>query len=279
MARGELIRLVGGPRPLDGTVIDVSVSSHDAADATDDRFVRAVRGTTVTSVAALHREAVDRLAAEQLAAQWRVAVYRAPARARRVRASLYRFEGLHALDPRRDGHGRWTLAVGSRWQGPLVAAESAHATVWTALEAGVDEAAERFAGVVRLLPDGPLAERALGATAAVSSCVADAARLCAVGAAIAPAWTGSYPAAAPAQLGPSAAGAGLVGPVGAAVPGDYEQDPAAQLAGLATRVAGLAATIDEATAQVVALHLEIGEARHPVEPVTGLADAWGELDG
>ena len=76
MARTTVsIRLVGGPRPLDASHYDLSLDDRDRADATGDRFVRAVRGTTVTSLSGLQAQCVDRARAEALAAEWRVAVF------------------------------------------------------------------------------------------------------------------------------------------------------------------------------------------------------------
>ncbi|HEY5155316.1 MAG TPA: hypothetical protein VIJ47_11315, partial [Acidimicrobiales bacterium] len=99
MARTTVsIRLVGGPRPLDASHYDLSLDDLDRADAIGDRFVRAVRGTTVTSLSGLQAQCVDRARAEALAAEWRVAVFR-PGRDRRTwaRTRTYRYQGTFAL--------------------------------------------------------------------------------------------------------------------------------------------------------------------------------------
>ena len=46
-----VIRLVGGPPKVDGTVIDLRLSDRDRADAAGDQFVRACKGSTITSLA------------------------------------------------------------------------------------------------------------------------------------------------------------------------------------------------------------------------------------
>jgi hypothetical protein len=119
------------------------------------------------------------------------------------------------------------------------------ATVWSCLEAAVDDAAGRFASVAALVPSGLHADRVMAAQDAVATCVADAARLCAVGNAIAP--TSS-----------SAIGTD-------------------QRAALVNRINGLVHTVDRATAQLVDLHLELRDAIDPVAPVAPLAQSWAEL--
>ena len=49
----DMIRLVGGPPKLDGSVYDLRLSDHDRADAADDQFVRVTDGSTITSLASL----------------------------------------------------------------------------------------------------------------------------------------------------------------------------------------------------------------------------------
>ncbi len=240
--RTSTIRLVGGGRGLDATVVDLSVSSQDRADAGAGRFVRAVRGTTVTSLAGLRDQCVDRPHAEELARIWRVAVF-TPGRDRRRRARIYRYQGTYPLAACRDDRGRWMLELAAG-----AAPDQATGTepsAWALLEASVDDAARRFSAVAGLLPDGALAERAEAAGQAVAGCVADAARLCAVGETVAPDWQ------------PSVA--------------------ADQGRALADRVVALAGTIDAATAHVVELHLDVGDGHDPSEPVAHLRAAWNEL--
>ncbi len=262
MPRTEpVIRLVGGPRKLDGARYDVSASPHDRADLDGDRFVRAVRGTSVMPLAALRERCTDRAAAESLADEWGCAVF-AYGRDRRVRTRYFRYQATYRLRPARDERGSWTLEVAGTTSiettpietTPIESAASARDScrlqVWAALEHAVDEAAGRFATVAALLPDGPLAERADATRAAVGACVTDAARLCGVGVAVAPEWR----------------------------PGDEVADPEQRASRLATRVAALVGTIDEATAHLVDLHLEIGDGPDPVEPLAHLRAAWNELD-
>lgn len=235
------IRLVGGPRPLDATVVDLAISPLDQADARGDRFVRAVRGTTVTSLAGLQAQCLDRRRAEALTVEWRVAVFTA-GRGRRTRSRIYRYQGTFPLEARRDDLGRWSLAPA----GGLVASRTADpSSVWAQLEQAVDEAARRFTDVADLLPAGPLAERAETARRAVTTCVSDAARLCQVGATVSPAWQ-------------------------PAITADQGRD-------LADRVCALIGTIDAATAHLVEIHLAVADALDPVEPVAHLRAAWREL--
>jgi hypothetical protein len=81
--------------------------------------------------------------------------------------------------------------------------------------------------------------------------VRDAARLCAVGATVAPGWPGDTAAS--------------------------EAVGGADIDALARRVLGLVDTIDVATSQLVALHLEVGHDSDPVAPVASLNAAWSEL--
>jgi hypothetical protein len=257
MSSSSLIRLVGGPRRLDGTVVDLERSDHDRADAVDGRFVRAARDSTVTSLTSLRVRCTGRTAAEELAATWRGLVFAPSGRARRARrgrARVYRYRGAHVLEPQRDAEGRWTLALGAHLAGGTPPPPPGAPATWVALEHAVDDAAARFATVAALLPDGPLADRASGTRAAVTSCVADAARLCAVGSTVAP------------HLDLAAADAGRATP------------PATTTAALVGQVEALVRTIDEATAHLVALHLEVGSAADPVAPLAPLPGAWAELD-
>ena len=252
-----VIRLVGGPRPLDGSTYDPGENHHDRADLDGDRFVRALRGTTVASLAALQERCTDRVAAEELAAGWTCAVF-AYGRDRRLRTRYFRFQATYRLVPVRDDHGRWSLAIGdahARASHPAPAATESDPTAsdgtvrpgWAGLEHAVDEAAARYATVASLLPEGPLAERAESTRRAVGSCVTDAVRLCSVGAAVAPGWH----------------------------PGEAASDEQARR--LATGVAALVDTIDQATTHLVDLHLEIGGGIDPIEPVAHLHSAWAEL--
>lgn len=240
-----VIRLVGGPRGVDGCLLDLAMSPLDRADLDGDRFVRALCGSTVTPLAALQRRCADRRTAEQLAAAWRAVVFRAAGRPRRLRARPFRFQGTYSLEAARDENGRWGLVVAARLHGAPPPSPTPATSTWAELEAAVDEAAARFSAVASLLPDGPLAERARSVRRAVGTCVSDAARLCAVGATIAPA--------------PDL------------VPHDE------QVQALLTRVRALADTIDVATAQLVGLHLEVGEPADPVTPTASLAHAWSEV--
>ena len=258
MSRTEpVIRLVGGPHKLDGATYDVSSSAHDRADLEGDRFVRAVRGTSVMPLAALRERCTDRVTTEGLADEWGCAVF-AYGRDRRMRTRYFRYQATYRLRPTRDDHGAWTLEVAEVSEvvasGTSAAAaptaDRVERPVWEVLEHAVDEAAARFATVAALLPDGPLAERAESTRSAVGACVTDAARLCGVGVAVAPGWQ----------------------------PGDEVADPEQRAVRLAGRVAALVGTIDEATAHLVDLHLEIGDGHDPVEPVAHLRAAWTELE-
>jgi len=247
MARNaSSIRLVGGPRPLDASRYELALSETDRADAVGDRFVRAVRGTTATSLAGLQAQCFDRQRAEALASEWRVAVFTAR-RGRPSRTRIYRYQGTFPLAPHRDDLGRWTVALPAGPIGDQGADRAGDpASVWAHLEREVDDAARRFTAVAGLLPDGPLAERAETSQRAVATCVSDAARLCAVGATIAPVWHPTLTA-------------------------DQGRD-------LADRVSALIGTIDTATDHLVELHLAVADPVDPVEPVAHLRAAWRELE-
>lgn len=265
----SMIRLVGGPRILDGSTHDLSLDAHGRADVDDDRFVRAMRNSTVVDLGSLQARCSNRETADELADNWRAVVFR-PGRDRRVRARLYLYEATYRLVATRDHLGEWTLIVGDPIIGSArlapastttsTTAASATApgtTTWTMLEQAVDRAAARFAQVAALLPPGPLAERASATRRAVASCVADAARLCGVGLAVAPDWqpeAGSMPGA-----------------------GSAIEIANGRTAALACQVEALLRTIDAATTHLVDLHLEIGDGLDPVEPVAHLVAAWGEL--
>jgi hypothetical protein len=233
----HLIRLLGGPPGLADRVIDLSVDPCDRADATGDRFLRAARGTVVGSFAGLQARCRDRAGAERLAGTWRLVEYHAIGRGWGRRPRRYRYRGTRNLRAVRDEHGRWGLAPDDGHGDAAVPPCGG----WEHLEAALDRAAERFATVAALLPDGPMAERALETRRAVGSCVADAARLCAVGAALA--------------------------------------DDAPEAAELERRVEDLVARIDAATAHLVDLHLRCGTAVDPGPPLACLGAAWAELDG
>jgi hypothetical protein len=237
------IRLVGGPAKLDGTVCDLGMSDHDRADATGRRFVRVTDGSTITALSALCADCRDHEDAVRLASRWRAAVYRPGSWSRRTR--VYRFAGYYSLEPRRDDHGRWSVAVAASFIGSTPPVTSPPPTLWTALERAVDDAAARFATVAGLVPPGPLAERAAGTRVAVDSCVADAHRLCAVGSTIAP----DAPAAAATE----------------------------QTQALVARVSSLVRTIDLATGHVVDLHLEVQDTLDPIEPIATLTQGLAEL--
>jgi hypothetical protein len=244
----SVIRLLGGPPGLADCHIDLAADPSDQADASERRFVRATRDSMVTSLARLQSRCVDRATTEHLAATWRLAVF---VRAGRLstRTRRYRFEGRYPLEAVRDETGRWMLRQRSSEQAATPAPRAADQ--WSSLERAVDEAAIRFAAVAGLLPDGPMAERALATRLAVGTCVNDAARLCAVGATVAPLW--------PDDAGTS------------------DPERMADVVALAERVAGLVDTIEVATSQLVSLHLEVGDDADPVTPVASLAAAWNEL--
>jgi hypothetical protein len=200
----------------------------------------------------LRAHCTDRGATEAIAARWLVAAYAPSGRARRLRAQLFRHEATFTLVAARDQRGGWTVQPGppslqSPTDSPSRAATATTgvSSIWSDLEDGVDRAAHRFIRVAVLLPDGPLAERARATQTAVDTSVRDAARLCAVGASIAPDWQ------------PGGAG-----------------DEAAALVG---RVTALVGTIDEATVELVRLHLELGEPAVPAESLALLAEAVAEL--
>jgi hypothetical protein len=117
-------------------------------------------------------------------------------------------------------------------------------TVWAGLDATIDGAAARFAAVVALLPDGPLALRVRATEQAVATCVADARRLIAVGTHLSPDGTPTADVHVPALL---------------------------------AQITALVRTIDAATREVVALHLEVHEHDDPVAPLTLLNASWTEL--
>ncbi len=240
------IRLVGGPRVLDGTVWP-----GPGADTSDvePRFAVAIRANRACPLDDLIGQCVDRSSTERLAATWRVAVYAVSGRTRRARPRLYRFEDTFVLAAHRTERGGWSLRPGPRWVGstalePQAIGDPAGA-VWSRLEAGVDRAAARFRTVADLVPDGALAERALGAVSAVEACVADAARLCAVGATVMPDWE----------------------------PGQGDDEGTA----LVMRISALVGTIDEATRELVHLHLELGDPVRPAETLALLGEAVAEL--
>jgi hypothetical protein len=254
MTSGPSVRLIGGPRILDGRIWARPAAPDGTGMPAGDRLLIAVHEGHSCPLDDLRRHCVDRQAAEQLAAIWRVVVYAPFGRPRRIRMDLYRYERIAALEAGRDRHGGWTVQpglpsvadlgrpAGQRSLGPLTGAEP---TTWTQLQDGVDRAAARFRQVAALLPDGPLADRAAGATAAVDASVTDAARLCEVGASIAPDW----------------------------LPGDAGDEAAS----LVTRVTVLVGTIDEATRELVQVHLELAEPPLPAESLALLAAAVAEL--
>jgi hypothetical protein len=245
----SVIRLLGGPPGLADCHIDLEADPCDRADAAGGRFVRATRDSVTTSFTRLQSRCVDRASAEQIAAAWRLAVFVPAGGGWGGRARRYRFEGRYRLEAARDEHGHWKLT--ERASDIFTSRAPLH-DEWAALESAVDEAARRFATVASLLPPGPLAERALATRRAVGTCVRDAARLCAVGATVAPGWTADT--------------AGATGHVGTT-----------EVHALATRVLGLVDTIEVATSQLVALHLEVGHDSDPVAPVASLNAAWAEL--
>jgi len=238
------VRLVGGPRVLDGR--------RWLHDPSAGRLLVALRQTRTCSLDDLRGHCHDRRAAEEIAAGWVVVAYVATGRPRRVRAPLYRYHSSLTLVAGRDPRGGWTVEPGPASLGATAGPPSAHVaettpepSTWTHLEDGIDRAAHRFHRIAVLLPDGPLAERARTTQAAVDASVADATRLCAVGASIAPDWQ----------------------------PGGAGDEAAA----LVARVTALVGTIDEATVELVRLHLELGEPGVPAESLALLAEAVAEL--
>jgi hypothetical protein len=244
----SVIRLLGGPPGLADCHIDLDADPCDRADAAGGRFLRATRDSVTTSFTRLQARCVDRASAEQIAASWRLAVFVPAGGGWGGRTRRYRFEGRYRLEAERDEHGHWKLT--ERASDTLASRAPLH-DEWAALEAAIDEAARRFATVASLLPPGPLAERALATRRAVGTCVRDAARLCAVGATIAPGWTADTSTTGHLRT--------------------------TEIHALATRVLGLVDTIDVATSQLVALHLEVGHDADPVSPVASLSAAWSEL--
>jgi hypothetical protein len=240
-----VIRLVGGPPKVDGAMFDLRVSERDRADAEGGQFVRACKGSTITSLAALQHRCVDRLTTQALASEWRALVYRATGRRVRRRPPVYRFEGYYSLDGRRDAAGRWTLAVCAKLSGETLPPPPSTPSVWTALEAAVSDASARFASVASLVPSGALAERARATRQAVETCVRDADRLCAVGATVAPSGLG--------------------------------ETFGEQAAALIARITSLVQTIDAATAHLVELHLDVRDAVDPVDDVAQLSAGWAEV--
>jgi hypothetical protein len=240
--RSTSIRLIGGPRVLDGTVWPVDGDDPNA----EAPFVIAVRGSRVCPLADLIDQCVDRASTNELAAAWRVATYAVSGRTRRVRPRIYRYEDTFVLDAHRTERGGWSLRPGRRWAASVADGSIvADALIWSKLEAGVDRAGARFRVVADLVPDGPLGERARGAASAVDACVADAARLCAVGATVVPDWE----------------------------PGQADDEGTA----LVVRISALVGTIDEATRELVHLHLELGDDVRPAETLALLGEAVAEL--
>jgi hypothetical protein len=262
------VRLVGGPPASDGLVLPAAVAEGGAV-------LLAVRGSRWCALAELRQECADRDAAEQLAGAWLVARYEIWGRPRRLRPQLYRHTGSYELAAVRGASGRWTLEPGVRSRpaasptpGPAArsdpgatgaittgqsgAADAARAatdparTVWDQLEDEVDQAANRFRQVADLLPDGPLADRAQGAVRAGDACVADATRLCAVGLTVAAGWR----------------------------PGSPDDEATS----LVARIGSLIGTIDEATRELVRLHLELGDPEPPAEALAILAASVAELE-
>ncbi len=256
MSTGPTVRLIGGPRILDGRIWprpSGQIKGTDTGLAEAGRLLIAIRETHSCPLDDLRLHCIDRQAAEQLAATWRVAVYVPYGRPRRVRLDLFRYERTAVLEPGRGSHGGWTVhpglpsvAYGPGLRSPVAATVGPETGTWTQLQDGIDRAAARFRHVAGLLPDGPLAERALGATNAVDASVTDAARLCEVGASIAPDW----------------------------VPGDAGDEAVS----LVTRVTALVGTIDEATLELVRVHLELADPPLPAESLALLAAAVAELD-
>jgi hypothetical protein len=252
---GSSVRLVGGPAAVDGTV-----SSGEVVDG--GVILIAVHGSRWCPLRDLDQQCGDRASTERLAGAWLLARYEIWGRPRRLRPQLYRHTGTFALIADRDGQGHWSLQPGLRHQtstggtGRTSSAGSAapsaggggtaEVTVWVRLEDEVDQAALRFRRVVDLLPDGALADRALGAVRSGDACVADAARLCAVGATVSPGWQ----------------------------PGSPDDEAVS----LVTRITSLLGTIDAATREVVRLHLELGDPEPPAEDLALLAASVAELE-
>jgi len=226
------VRLIGGPRHLDGRLWS------DPSSATADRVLVAVHQSRACPLEELRAQCTDRETIRAITSRWQVAAYVRSGRRRRVRADLFRYEATFTLVPFRDHRGRWSLRPGpaalpgvtdlSAVVAPAAGAAGAatlDTDVWTYLEDGVDRAAERFRRIAGLLPDGPLSERTQTTQAAVDASVRDATRLCQVGASIAPDWQ-------PGSAGDAAAA-------------------------IVARVTALIGTVDEAIVELVRLHLAV----------------------
>ena len=217
-------------------------------------ILAAVRGGRWCPLVELNQQCTDRASTEQLAASWLLARYEIWGRPRRLRPQLYRHTATFALVAARQPNGRWTLAPGRPHHaaGPATtptrgtASADPEATVWVRLEDEVDRAALRFGRVAALLPEGPLADRAQGAVRSGEACVADAVRLCAVGATVAPGWEPGLP-----------------------------DDEAVSLV---SRITSLLGTIDAATRELVRLHLELGDPEPPAESLALLAASVAEIE-
>ena len=166
-----VIRLVGGPRPLDGATYDLSCSDarpgrrrRRPASCGPCAGRRSCRSPPSASGARTGRRP------RSWPSEWTCAVF-AYGRDRRVRMRYFRYQATHRLAPGRDEHGRWSLVIAETTATPaatpaappISAAMSAaapadqslqgpHRPVWVVLEDAVDEAAARFADGRRAAP-------------------------------------------------------------------------------------------------------------------------------
>ncbi len=259
MTTTRAIRLVNGPPRLAGTTVDVGSSPFDAADVdpTTRRFVRATDGQRVVPFSTLRPRCTHRAAAEELAASWRLLVFVPARRPRRSGLHAYRYEGAYRLAPARDDRGRWALApadpIARTTSGPRTTAVApprppgdTHTDpidgAWGDLAHRVDDAAARVATLVALLPPGPLADRAADVRGEVERATADARRLAAVGATLAP------------------------------VDGAGSRAPAVR-----ARVDEIVAAVDRTVEDLVDIHLSLDGPADPAAPLQGLVGALAEL--
>ena len=174
MTRTEpVIRLVGGPRKLDGVDLRRIRSPHDRADVDGDRFVRAVRGSTVMSLAARCGSAAPTgRPPRSWPSDWGCAVF-AYGRDRLVRTRYFRYQATYRLQPSRDAaavagalDARPSLTTDDRRghrpraDAPPDRTTRSHRRVGHARGRGRRGRGPGSPRSPRLLPDGPLAERA-----------------------------------------------------------------------------------------------------------------------
>ena len=174
-------------------------------------------------------------------------------RPRRLRPQLYRHRFSSPWSRPVTPEGHWTVRAGPPSLGPTGRPRPGRAPRAGSRRSGpssrTTSTGRRPAsgGWRRCCPTDPLAERALGAVHSGDACVADAARLCAVGATVAPDWQPGAP-----------------------------DDEAASLV---ARITSLLGTIDEATVELVRLHLELGDPEPPAESARPAGRLGGRARG